>query len=502
MKERTYIAIDLKSFYASVECRERGLDPLDTNLVVADESRTDKTICLAVTPSLKSYGISGRGRLFEVKQRVKEANAGRQHDAPGHKLDCSSCFHSELLKNPNLAIDFVIAPPRMAYYMEYSTRIYNVYLKYVAPEDIVVYSIDEVFMDVTDYLNTYKLSPHDLAMKIILDVLETTGITATAGIGTNLFLCKVAMDIVAKHIPADKNGVRIAELDEMKFRQELWSHQPLTDFWRVGHGYAKKLEQNGMFTMGDVARCSVHDEDKLYKLFGKNAELLIDHAWGWEPTTIEAIKAYRPSTNSLGSGQVLHQPYTAEKAKLVLREMADLLVLDLVDKGLVTDQIVVTVGYDIENLTDPERSKKYHGAIVKDHYGRQIPKHSHGTQNLGRHTSSTKLILDATSELFDRIANQDLLIRRLNIVANHVIDEASAPKPDAAFEQLDLFTDYAAREAEQKKEEADLERERKMQRAVLTIRKKYGKNAILKGMNLEEGATAKDRNEQIGGHKA
>lgn len=502
MKERTYIAIDLKSFYASVECRERGLDPLDTNLVVADESRTDKTICLAVTPSLKSYGISGRGRLFEVKQRVKEANAGRQHDAPGHKLDGSSCFHSELLKNPNLAIDFVIAPPRMAYYMEYSTRIYNVYLKYVAPEDIIVYSIDEVFMDVTDYLNTYKLSPHDLAMKIILDVLETTGITATAGIGTNLFLCKVAMDIVAKHIPADKNGVRIAELDEMGFRRGLWSHQPLTDFWRVGRGYAKKLEQNGMFTMGDVARCSVKNEDLLYQLFGKNAELLIDHAWGWEPCTVEAIKAYRPSTNSLGSGQVLHQPYTAEKAKLVLREMADSLVMDLVEKGLVTDQLVVTIGYDIENLTDPERRKKYRGDIVKDHYGRQIPKHSHGTQNLGRHTSSTKLILDATSELFDRIANQDLLIRRLNIAANHVIDEASAPKPDAAFEQLDLFTDYAAREAEQKKEEADLERERKMQRAVLTIRRKYGKNAILKGMNLEEGATAKDRNEQIGGHKA
>lgn len=502
MKERTYIAIDLKSFYASVECRERGLDPLNTNLVVADESRTDKTICLAVTPSLKSYGISGRGRLFEVKQRVKEANAGRQHDAPGHKLDGSSCFHSELLKNPNLAIDFVIAPPRMAYYMEYSTRIYNVYLKYVSPEDIIVYSIDEVFMDVTDYLNTYKLSPHDLAMKIILDVLETTGITATAGIGTNLFLCKVAMDIVAKHIPADKNGVRIAELDEMGFRRELWSHQPLTDFWRVGRGYAKKLEQNGMFTMGDVARCSVHNEDLLYQLFGKNAELLIDHAWGWEPCTVEAIKAYRPSTNSLGSGQVLHQPYTAEKAKLVLREMADSLVMDLVEKGLVTDQLVVTIGYDIENLTDPERRKKYRGDIVKDHYGRQIPKHSHGTQNLGRHTSSTKLILDATSELFDRIVNQDLLIRRLNIVANHVIDEASAPKPDAAFEQLDLFTDYAAREAEQKKEEADLERERKMQRAVLTIRRKYGKNAILKGMNLEEGATAKDRNEQIGGHKA
>lgn len=502
MKERTYIAIDLKSFYASVECRERGLDPMDTNLVVADESRTDKTICLAVTPSLKSYGISGRGRLFEVKQRVKEANAGRRHDAPGRRLEGSSHFFSELQANPELAIDFIIAPPRMAYYMEYSTRIYEVYMKYVAPEDIVVYSIDEVFMDVTDYLNTYKLSPHDLAMKIILDVLETTGITATAGIGTNLFLCKVAMDIVAKHIPADENGVRIAELDEMSYRKTLWAHQPLTDFWRVGRGIAKKLEENGMFTMGDVARCSVHDEDKLYKLFGKNAELLIDHAWGWEPTTIEAIKAYRPSTNSLGSGQVLHQPYEPEKAKLVLREMADLLVLDLVDKGLVTDQIVVTVGYDIENLTDPERSKKYHGAIVKDHYGRQIPKHAHGTANLDGHTSSTKKIMWAASELFDRIVDKNLLVRRLNIVANHVLPEADAPKKNAGFEQLDLFTDYAALEVKREQERAELEREKKMQQAMLTIKKKFGKNAILKGMNLEEGATAKDRNAQIGGHKA
>ena len=502
MKERTYIAIDLKSFYASVECRERGLDPMDTNLVVADESRTDKTICLAVTPSLKSYGISGRGRLFEVKQRVKEANAGRRHDAPGRNLEGSSHFFSELQANPELAIDFIIAPPRMAYYMEYSTRIYEVYMKYIAPEDIVVYSIDEVFMDVTDYLNTYKLSPHDLAMKIILDVLETTGITATAGIGTNLFLCKVAMDIVAKHIPADENGVRIAELDEMSYRKTLWAHQPLTDFWRVGRGIAKKLEENGMFTMGDVARCSVHDEDKLYKLFGKNAELLIDHAWGWEPTTIEAIKAYRPSTNSLGSGQVLHQPYEPDKAKLVLREMADLLVLDLVDKGLVTDQIVVTVGYDIENLTDPERSKKYHGAIVKDHYGRQIPKHAHGTANLDGHTSSTKKIMCAASELFDRIVDKNLLVRRLNIVANHVLPEADAPKKNEGFVQLDLFTDYAALEAKQERERAELEREKKMQQAMLTIKKKFGKNAILKGMNLEEGATAKDRNAQIGGHKA
>lgn len=502
MKERTYIAIDLKSFYASVECRERGLDPLDTNLVVADESRTDKTICLAVTPSLKSYGISGRGRLFEVKQRVKEANEGRRHDAPGRKLEGSSHLFSELQANPKLAIDFIVAPPRMAYYMEYSTRIYEVYLKYVAPEDIVVYSIDEVFMDVTDYLNTYRLAPRDLAIKIILDVLETTGITATAGIGTNLFLCKVAMDIVAKHIPADENGVRIAELDEMSYRKTLWAHQPLTDFWRVGRGYAKKLEENGMFTMGDVARCSVTNEDLLYKLFGKNAELLIDHAWGWEPTTIEAIKAYRPSTNSLGSGQVLHQPYESDKAKLVLREMADLLVLDLVDKGLVTDQIVVTIGYDIENLTDPERKKKYHGTIVKDHYGRQIPKHAHGTANLDGHTSSTRKIMCAVSDLFDRIVDKSLLVRRLNIVANHVLPEADAPKKNDGFEQLDLFTDYAALEVKQEQERAELEREKKMQQAMLTIKKKFGKNAILKGMNLEEGATAKDRNAQIGGHKA
>lgn len=502
MKERTYIAIDLKSFYASVECRERGLDPLDTNLVVADESRTDKTICLAVTPSLKSYGISGRGRLFEVKQRVKEANAGRRYDAPGHRLDGESYSYSELAENPNLAIGFIIAPPRMAYYMEYSTRIYSIYMKYIAPEDIIVYSIDEVFMDVTDYLNTYKLSPHDLAMKIILDVLEATGITATAGIGTNLFLCKVAMDIVAKHIPADKNGVRIAELDEMRYRRELWTHQPLTDFWRVGKGYAKKLEENGMFTMGDVARRSVQDEDLLYKLFGKNAELLIDHAWGWEPCTVEAIKAYRPSTNSLGSGQVLHCPYDAKKAKLVLREMADLLVLDLVDKGLVTDQIVVTIGYDIENLTDPERSKMYHGAVVTDHYGRKIPKHSHGTANLGGHSSSTKKILAAVSELYDRIVDESLLIRRLNITANHVIAESSAPKKEENYKQLDLFTDYTALEKEQEQERKELEREKKMQQAMLSIKKRFGKNAILKGMNLEEGATAKDRNSQIGGHKA
>ena len=502
MPQRTYLAIDLKSFYASVECRERGLDPMNTNLVVADESRTDKTICLAVTPSLKSFGIPGRPRLFEVKEKVLEANARRKQKAPGRQLAGSSHFFSELQADPGLAVDFLIAPPRMAYYMQYSTRIYEVYMKYVAPEDVVVYSIDEVFMDVTNYLETYKLTPRDLAMRIILDVLKTTGITATAGIGTNLYLAKVAMDIEAKHMTADKNGVRIAELDEMGFRRKLWSHQQLTDFWRVGRGYAKKLEANGMFTMGDVARCSVYNEDLLYKLFGKNAELLIDHAWGWEPCTVAAVKAYRPENNSLGSGQVLHQPYTAEKARLVLREMADLLSLDLVSKRLVTNQLVVTIGYDRENLSTPDQKKQYHGEVTKDHYGREIPKHSHGTQNLERYTSSTKMIVGAATELFDRIVDKNLLVRRLNIVAAHVIPESEAPKKEPGFEQLDLFTDYAAEQAKQEKEDAALARERKRQEAVLAIKKKFGKNAILRGMNLEDGATARDRNSQIGGHKA
>lgn len=502
MKRRTYIAIDLKSFYASVECRERGLDPLDTNLVVADESRTDKTICLAVTPSLKTYGISGRARLFEVVQQVREANRGRLHDAPGHRFSGKSCFLSELTANPTLEIDYLIAPPRMAYYMEYSSSIYSIYLKYIAPEDIIVYSIDEVFMDVTDYLFTYKLTAHELAMKIILDVLDTTGITATAGIGTNLFLAKVAMDIVAKHIPADKNGVRIAELDEMSFRRKLWTHQPLTDFWRVGRGYSKKLEEHGMFTMGDVARMSVHNEDLLYQLFGKNAELLIDHAWGWEPCTVEAVKAYRPSDNSLGSGQVLHCPYTAEKARLVLREMAELLSLDLVRKKLVTNQIVLTIGFDIENLTDPARRQLYTGPVVKDHYGRMIPKHAHGTERLETYTSSTKRIINVATTLFDKIVDANLLVRRINIVAGHVLPEDEVPSRSDDCEQLDMFTDYAAVQAQRQKEEEELNRERKVQEALLTIKKRFGKNAILKGMNLQEGATAKDRNEQIGGHKA
>ena len=502
MKQHTYIAIDLKSFYASVECRDRGLDPLDTNLVVADESRTDKTICLAVTPTLKSFGISGRARLFEVKQRVQEINADRKRNLRGREFSGSSHFYSELSKDPSLALDFIIAPPRMAYYMEYSTRIYEIYMKYVAPEDIIVYSIDEVFMDVTDYLQTYRMSPRDLAMKMILEVLETTGITATAGIGTNLYLCKVAMDVMAKHIPSDENGVRIAFLDEMTYRRELWSHRPITDFWRVGRGYAKKLETYGIYTMGDVARCSEQNEELLYRLFGKNAELLIDHAWGWEPCTVEAVKAYRPESSSLGSGQVLQCPYDAEKAKLVVREMADALSLDLVEKRLVTDQIVITVGYDIENLTDPERRKKYRGEVVTDRYGRQIPKHAHGTENLESFTSSTQKMVEAASVLYDRIVDKNLLIRRMNITANNIVEEKAAPQKNNSYQQLDLFTDYAAEEEQEKQEALRLDRERKLQEATITIKKKFGKNAILKGMSLQEGATAKNRNEQIGGHKA
>lgn len=501
MKERIYIAFDLKSFYASVECRERRLDPMDTNLVVADESRTDKTICLAVTPPLKSCGISGRGRLFEVKQRVIEVNSERRYRAPQHKLSGSSYLFSELLANPSLAIDFIIAPPRMACYMEYSTRIYTIYMKYAAPEDIVVYSIDEVFIDVTDYLDAFQLSPHMLAMKIIQDILSETGITATAGIGTNLFLCKVAMDIVAKHIPPDKNGVRIAELNEMSYRQMLWSHQPLTDFWRVGHGYARKLKEHGMFTMGDVALCSVAHEELLYTLFGKNAELLIDHAWGWEPCTIKDIKAYRPTSQSLGSSQVLPCPYSAEKARLVLREMVDQLVLDLADNKLITDQLVLTVGYDIENLAVPQRCSNYQGPVVLDSYGRQIPRHAHGTANLSCHTASSKELIRAASDLFDRIVNPILLIRRLSITANHTVPERSVSTP-ILYEQMNLFTDYAALEKRRKKKQAELERDKKLQQAILTIKKKYGRNAILRGMSLEESATARERNKQIGGHKA
>ena len=483
--KRQYIAIDLKSFYASVECMERGLDPLKAKLVVADATRTSKTICLAVSPALKAYGIPGRPRLFEVEQKVKEVNAA----------------------HPELHLEYITAPPRMALYMEYSSRIYDVYLKYLAPEDIHVYSVDEIMADVTAYLDTYHMTTRELVTKMIQDVYDTTGITATAGIGTNLYLCKVAMDIVAKHAQPDENGARIAMLDEMSYRKLLWNHRPITDFWRVGSGYAKKLAANGLYTMGDVARCSIgtetefYNEDLLYGLFGVNAELLIDHAWGWEPCTMEQIKAYKPETNSLCSGQVLHCPYDFDKAKLVLREMTDMMVLDLVDKHLVTDQMVLTIGYDVENLLDAQRKKAYKGEITTDHYGRKVPKHAHGTVNLKGGTSSTKEIMEAVLGLYDRIVNQDLLVRRITITANHVVAETLV-KEKNAYEQLDLFTDYAALQNQRQKEEEEKEKERNIQKALLSIKKRYGKNAILKGTNFCEGATAMDRNRQIGGHKA
>ena len=466
-KKRTYIAIDLKSFYASVECKERNRDPLTTNLVVADKSRTEKTICLAVSPALKCYGIPGRARLFEVVQKVKEVNSARRWKVPNRTFIGSSDDSTELNINPALEIDYIVAPPRMALYLEYSTRIYSIYLKYIAPEDIFPYSIDEVFMDVTDYLHTYNMTARELAMTMIQDVLKTTGITATAGIGTNMYLCKIAMDIVAKHIKADKDGVRIAELDEMSYRRKLWSHRPLTDFWRVGKGYAKKLEEYGLYTMGDM----------------------------------KMVKAYKPETNSVCSGQVLHCPYDFEKAKLVVKEMTDQMVLDLVDKKLVTDQIVLTVGYDIENLNNADRKKQYHGEVTIDRYGRRIPKHAHGTTNLKQQTSSTKMIMDAVIKLYDRIVDRNLLVRRINITANRLVDENSVKK-EKVYEQLDLFTDYEAQRKKQEEEEAALDREKRMQEAMLSIKKKFGKNAMLKGMNLQEGATARDRNEQIGGHKA
>ena len=486
-----------------MECAERGLDPMTTNLVVADESRTEKTICLAVSPSLKSFGIPGRPRLFEVVQRVKEINALRRRKAPGRSLSGESYDYAELMKNPSLGFSYITAVPRMAHYMEYSTRIYNIYLKYIAPEDIHVYSIDEVFMDITNYLRTYNTSPRGLAMKIIRDVLNTTGITATAGIGTNMYLAKVAMDIVAKKIPADKYGVRIAELDEMSYRRQLWNHRPLTDFWRVGRGYAKKLEANRLYTMGDIAECSLSEygEDRLYKLFGVNTELLIDHAWGWEPCTIEDIRAYKPENKSIGSGQVLHCPYDFEKARLVVREMAELLALELVEKRLAADQIVLTVGYDIENLTNSEIKKNYKGEVTTDYYGRKIPKHAHGTANIGRHTSSAMLIVRAVTELFDKIVNPKLLVRRVNISVNHVIPESEI-EDKQSYEQLDLFTDYDERRRAREREDAELKRERALMDATIELRHRFGKNAILKGTDLQEGATTKDRNNQIGGHRA
>ena len=470
-QQRTYIAIDLKSFYASVECVDRGLDPLTTNLVVADASRTEKTICLAVSPSLKEYGIGGRARLFEVYQKAR-------------------------------GVDFIIAPPRMAHYIEVSTQVYKTDLKYIAPEDIHVYSIDEVFMDVTAYLGSYKMTPHQLAIKMIRDVLATTGITATAGIGTNMYLAKVAMDIVAKKMPADKDGVRIAELDEMSYRRQLWDYRPITKFWRVGAGIAEKLAVYGIDTMGKVARLSLQNEDVLYRMFGVNAELLIDHAWGWEPCTMEAVKAYRPETNSLSSGQVLTEPYTAKKARVVIREMAEGMALKLVSKRLVTDQLVLTVGYDVESLTRPEIRAKYHGEITNNYYGKPVPKHAHATYNFDRPTSLSSRLMGAAAELFDKHVNADLLIRRLNITANHVIPEEIALKQDNAPQQLDLFTDYEALEKQKQAEKAKTDKERRMQEVQLRIKQRFGKNAILRGLNFDEGATAKDRNNQIGGHKA
>ncbi len=495
--ERQYIAIDLKSFYASVECMERGLDPLTTHLVVADGKKTEKTICLAVSPSLKAYGIGGRARLFEAVSKVREANHVRRAKAPGGRLVGESYDALALAADPRLAIGYIVAPPRMARYMEISTQIYNVYLKYISPEDIHVYSIDEVFIDATGYLKTYRCTAHELALRMIRDVLSTTGITATAGIGTNLYLAKIAMDIKAKKMPADADGVRIAELDEMSYRRELWDHTPLTSFWRVGRGIARKLESYGMHTMGDVARYSVQYEDLLYRLFGVNAELLIDHAWGWEPCLISDIKKYRPQSNSISQGQVLSCPYTHDKARLIVHEMIDLLALELVEKRLVTDQLVLDVGYDIENMRGD-----YQGETMIDHYGREIPKYAHGTGNIGYYTSSSRILTDAMLALFDRIADPRLTVRRVNLTACRVIPETEAPTHDGSGEQLDIFTDPEALEREHAAEEERLARERRRQEAIIKLKRKFGKNAVLKGINLEEGATTKERNGQIGGHKA
>ncbi len=501
MSEKSYIAIDLKSFYASVECIERGLDPLGVNLVVADESRTDKTICLAVSPSLKKHGIPGRARLFEVKQKVREVNGFRRLNAPEKKLEGESYYAEELEKNPALSLSFITATPRMKLYMDYSTRIYDIYLQYIAPEDIHVYSIDEVFIDATPYLNIYKCTPKELAMKMIHHVLKETGITATAGIGTNLYLCKIAMDIVAKHCEPDENGVRIAELDEMSYRRLLWDHRPLTDFWRIGRGYQKKLEEYGLYTMGDIARCSCgkpddfYNEELLYKLFGVNAELLIDHTWGWEPCTMDEIKKYRPQSSSISSGQVLSCPYEFEKARLIVREMTELLALDLVEKRLTTNQLVLTIGYDVESLKNPNIREKYVGKITTDFYGRNVPKHAHGTAKLQKSTSSSKIIVNAVMDLFDRVVDSNLLVKRVCVAAGKV---ENFKNESCEFEQLDFFTDYKKKEAEEKA----LKKERELQLAILRMERKYGKNAVIKGMNLLEGATTIERNAQVGGHKA
>ncbi len=506
--QKQYVAIDLKSFYASVECTERGLDPLDANLVVADESRTDKTICLAVSPALKAYKIAGRARLFEVRQRVEEINRERLTRAPGHRFAGKSVLASELARDPSLELDFIAATPRMHYYMDYSRSIVEIYLRHVSPEDLLVYSVDEVFIDVTPYLARYKTTAHDFAMKLIREVLEETRITATAGIGTNMYLAKIAMDIVAKRMPADKDGVRIAELDEKSYREALWCHRPLTDFWRIGKGIARKLEAYGMHTMGDVARCSVgkptdyKNEDLLYRLFGINAELIIDHAWGWEPTEIKDCKAYVPQAQSLSQGQVLSRPYKASEGRIVVQEMADQLSMDLVRKGLYTDQVTLDIGYDVENLTDPERAKAYKGEVVTDWYGRKVPKSVHGSKSLGRHVASTERIVEAVRTIFDCIADETLLMRRFTIAVCNLLTADEVKAAEEKPEQLDLFTDYEAQERERRAEDAALEKETRRQKALLNIRDKYGKNAVVRGLNLQEGATAIERNAQIGGHKA
>ena len=501
MPSRTYIAIDLKSFYASVECADRKLDPLTTNLVVADLSRTEKTICLAVSPSLKAVGIPGRPRLFEVVQKVREVNIERQNKAPCQRFLGKSSDANELKDHPSYELDYIVAVPRMGRYMEVSSQIYSIYLRHVSQDDIVVYSIDEVFIDATQYLKLYKLTAREFTMKLIREVLAETGITATAGIGTNLFLCKVAMDIVAKHIPADKDGVRIAELDEQTFREKLWEHRPLTDFWSIGHGTASRLESRGMRTLGDVARMSVQNEEVLYRLFGIKAELLIDHAWGWEPVTVPDIKAYRPESNSLSSGQVLKEPYDFEKAKIVAKEMTDMLVLSLTEKHLMTDQMVLHVGYDTVNLATPEQKRAYKGPTKINHYGREVPKSGHGSVNLGKYSSSSNLIIEAVADLFDRVVDRNLFIRRINVTANHVLNETEVPQAPAEEEQLDLFESSAERKQKQEEEQAKLDKEKRLQRAILDIKKKMGKNAMLRGMNLLEGATAKERNQQVGGHR-
>lgn len=498
--DRVYAAIDLKSFFASVECRKRNLNPLTTNLVVADNSRTEKTICLAISPSMKAYGLPGRARLFEVMQKVKNVNNGRRMLAPNKTFSGKSYNDIELKKDKNLELDYIIAPPHMAAYMEYSTKIYNIYLKYVSSEDIFPYSIDEVFCDLTSYINTYKLSPRELVTKIIKDIYDTTGITATAGIGTNLFLCKVAMDIVAKHVEPNSYGVRIAELDERSFREKLWNHKPITDFWRVGKGYAKRLEKYRMFTMGDVARCSVENEDLLYKIFGVNAELLIDHSWGWECATIKSIKECKPENRSLCSGQVLHCPYDYDQTKLIIKEMADEITLDMVEKHFVTDMLVLTIEYDIENLKNAKYSKFYNGEIKEDRYGRRVPKPAHGTFRLENKTFSTRIISNGFVQLFDRIINKNLLVRKIYLTVGNLTDENELKKVEK-YEQVNLFTNYGELAQKEKEEKIKLEKEHKIQSAIIGIKNKYGKNAIIKGMDLEESATTIQRNGQIGGHQ-